>query len=71
MLEFEAMVECGKWIDLKLKQWIKTTSKLLRNWLLQDFISKCDRSTDSNNLKVAMKNSLHAGKLPVTPLFKN
>ena len=26
-----------------------------RNWLLQDFISQCDRSTDSNNLKAAGK----------------
>ena len=23
VLEFEAMVECGKWIDFKLKEWIK------------------------------------------------
>ena len=22
VLEFEAMVECGKWIDFKLKEWI-------------------------------------------------
>ena len=71
MLEFEAMVECGKWINLKLKEQIKTTSTLLKNWLLWDFVSQCNHSTDSNNLKVAMKNSLHAGKLPVTPLFKN
>ena len=66
MLEFEAMVECGKWIDLKLKQWIKMTITLLRNWLLWDFVSQCDHSTDSNNLKVAVKSSPHAGKLPGT-----
>ena len=23
VLEFEAMVECGKWIDFKVKEWIK------------------------------------------------
>ena len=23
VLEFEAVVECGKWIDFKLKEWIK------------------------------------------------
>ena len=79
MLEFETMVECGKWIDFKLKQWIKrvliepdeTTITLLSNWPLWDSVSKCNPSTDSNNLKVAMKSSPHAGKLPVTPLFKN
>ena len=75
VLELEAMVECCKSIDLRLNEWIKkviliepdeTSITLLRNWLLSDFISQCDRSTDSNNLKVAMKNSPHAGKLPVT-----
>ena len=65
---------------VKLKEWIKNltfiepdekTTTLLRNWLLWDFISQCDRSTDSNNLKVAVESSPHAGKLLVTPLFKN
>ena len=49
----------------------ETTIMLLSNWLPWDSLCKCDRSTDSNNLKVAMKISPHAGKLPVTPLFKD
>ena len=49
----------------------ETTITPLSNWLLWDSVSKCDRSTDSNNLKVAMKSSPHAGKRPVTPLLKN
>ena len=45
VLEFEAMVECGKWINFKLKEWIKkviliepdeTSITLLRNRLLWD-----------------------------------
>ena len=45
VLEFEAMVECGKWIDFKLQACIKkviliepdeTTITLLRNRLLWD-----------------------------------
>ena len=47
------------------------TITLLRNWLLWDFISQCNHSTDSNKLKVAVKTSPHNGKLPVAPLFKN
>ena len=75
VLEFEAIVECGKWIDFKLKEWIKNVLliepdemiiTLLRNWLLWDFVSQCDHSTDSNNLNVAVKSSPHAGKLPGT-----
>ena len=49
----------------------ETTITLLSNWLPWDSLCRCDRSTDSNNLKVAMKISPHAGKLPVTPLFKD
>ena len=46
VLEFEAMVECGKWINFKLKEWIKKviliepdekTITLLRNRLLWDW----------------------------------
>ena len=53
---------------VKLKEWIKNltfiepdekTTTLLRNWLLWYFISQCGRSTDSNNLKVALKSSPH------------
>ena len=47
------------------------TITLLRNWLLWDFISQCNHSTDSNKLKVAVKTSPHNGKLPVAPSFKN
>ena len=64
VLKFEAMVECTKWIDFKLKEWTQNvilikpdekTITLLSNWLLWDFISQCDHFTDSNNLKVAVK----------------